>query len=280
MANSDLGTGAWTVVTTIGADSLGLPAERIEPALGDSNLPANPADMPSTMGAVMSSATATISVAVTGASADAVRALIEHAVGHENSPFHGLAVGDVQYEKGELSGGGTTVEFADLLTMTQTDVIEGVHTNQRGEASHAFASYAAYFCEVRVNRWTGEPRVSRMTTVVDAGTIVNENAARNQIVGGIVMGLGHALLEEVQLEPGTGRIANANLADYLIPVSADVPDLDVQFLEYPDTNFTSVGARGLGELGCVGSAAAIANAVFNATGKRIRELPITADKHI
>jgi xanthine dehydrogenase YagR molybdenum-binding subunit len=278
MANSDLGTGAWTVLTVLGADLLGIPVDRIEPALGDSRLPANPADMPSTMGAVMSSATATISMAVSGASGDAVRALIEHSVGHKDSPLHGMDAGEVRYEKGELTGGGTTVDFARLLTMTQTDGVEGVHTNQRGEASYAFASYAAYFCEVRVNRWTGEPRLSRMTTVVDAGTIVNESTARNQIVGGIVMGLGHALFEEVQLEPGTGRIANANLADYLIPVSADIPDLDVRFLEYPDTNFTSVGARGLGELGCVGSAAAIANAVHNATGRRIRDLPITADK--
>jgi xanthine dehydrogenase YagR molybdenum-binding subunit len=117
-----------------------------------------------------------------------------------------------------------------------------------------------------------------MVAVIDAGTIVNERTARNQVTGAITMGLGQALLEEVNLEPATGRIANANLADYLVPVNADIPDLDVVFLDYPDTNFTETGVRGLGELGCVGSAAAIANAVYHATGKRIRDLPITADK--
>jgi xanthine dehydrogenase YagR molybdenum-binding subunit len=278
VANSDLGTGAWTTLTVLAADRLGLSPDRIEPSLGHSRLPRNPADLSAMMGAVLSSTTASMSAAVEGAASAAVTALVEHAVGHERSPFHGLAATDLRYERGELVSRAQSMPFADLLTVTAADGIEVEHVPGPIDATRAFASYAAYFFEVRVNRWTGEPRLSRATVVVDAGTIVHEAAARNQIMGGVVMGLGHALLEEVQVEPATGRIANANLADYLIPVNADVPDLDVHFLDHPDTAFTPNGARGLAELGCVGSAAAVANAVYNATGVRVRDLPITAEK--
>ncbi|MFD1051499.1 xanthine dehydrogenase family protein molybdopterin-binding subunit, partial [Kibdelosporangium lantanae] len=142
---------------------------------------------------------------------------------------------------------------------------------------HAFRSFGATFCEVRVNRWTCEPRVSRMVCVVDAGRIVNPKTARSQIIGGLVMGMGQALLEETRMEPN-GRFANGNLAAYLVPVHADAPTFDVTFLDYPDTLLSPLGARGIGEFGIVGTAAAIANAVYNATGKRVRDLPITLDK--
>jgi xanthine dehydrogenase YagR molybdenum-binding subunit len=108
--------------------------------------------------------------------------------------------------------------------------------------------------------------------------VVNPKTAHSQIAGGLIMGLGQALLEETRLEPGTGRFANANLAAYLVPVNADTPAIDVQFLDYPDTLLSPLGARGIGEFGIVGTAAAIANAVHNATGKRVRDLPITLDK--
>jgi xanthine dehydrogenase YagR molybdenum-binding subunit len=146
-----------------------------------------------------------------------------------------------------------------------------------GASSFAFWSFGAHFCEVRVNRWTGEPRLARMLAVIDAGTIVNPVTARNQVLGSLVWGIGHALLEGTPVED-TGRFANANFADYLLPVNADVPALDVHFLDHPDPNFPPNGGRGIGELGLVGAAAAIGNAVYHATGKRIRELPITLDK--
>jgi xanthine dehydrogenase YagR molybdenum-binding subunit len=141
-----------------------------------------------------------------------------------------------------------------------------------------FYSFGAHFCEARVNRWTGEPRLSRFTTVVDAGQIINPKTATSQIVGGVIFGIGHALLESVRIESATGRFAGANLAEYLLPVNADVPPIDVHFVQYPDTAFNPAGVRGIGELGTVGAAAAIANAVFNATGRRVRDLPITLDK--
>lgn len=278
MASADLGTGAQTMLTTLAARELGITVGQVDAALGDSTLPSNPGDLPSMMGAVLSSTTATIASAVAGAARAATRELIAHAVGHPDSPFHGRDAAAVRYAHGELTDGGRAVGFGQLLAMTRADSVEAVHVEGPEQAEYAFASYAAYFCEVRVNRWTGEPRLSKMTVAVDAGRIVNERTARSQITGGVVMGLGQALLEEMNMEPATGRIANANLADYLVPVAADVPEPDVVFLDYPDTNFTEVGVRGLGELGCVGSAAAIANAIYHATGKRVRDLPITAEK--
>ncbi len=276
-STSDLGTGALTMLATFGANELGIPVARIAPALGDSGLPRHPGAMPSWLGAVMSSTTATIAASVGPAARAAVAALTEHAVQHAESPFHGMDRAKVSYREGQLTDGRTAISFGDLLTMTRTDGIEALYVDGGRQPEHAFASYAVFFCETRVNRWTGEPRVARMTTVVDAGAIVNQATARNQLNGGVIMGIGHALLEEVHFEP-SGRIANGNLADYLVPVNADVPDLDLVFLDYPDLNFVPAGVRGIGEIGCVGSAAAIANAIYHATGKRIRDLPITADK--
>ncbi|BCB78328.1 hypothetical protein GCM10022251_30840 [Phytohabitans flavus] len=124
----------------------------------------------------------------------------------------------------------------------------------------------------------GEPRVTRFTTVVDIGRVVNAQAARSQITGGVIFGIGYALLEDNPLERDTGRLAGSNLADYMVPVNADVPEIDVHFIDRPDPVVNGLGARGCGEIGNVGSAAAIGNAIYNATGKRIHDVPITLDK--
>jgi xanthine dehydrogenase YagR molybdenum-binding subunit len=279
-ANSDMGQGTWTTLAVVAAERLGIAVDRVRPALGESTLPANPADLTSMMGAVASSATANMTAAIAGAAAQVITALIAHAVEHPGSPFHGMDPARVRYVNGRVTCTEFAVGFGELLTVTGSGGIEASHVAGQGgdDKGHAYASYAAYFAEVRVNRWTGEARPSRMTAVIDAGTIVNEKTARSQVMGAIVMGLGQALLEATELEPDTGRIANADLAGYLIPVCADMPAMDVHFLGRPDTNFTATGVRGLAELGCVGSAAAIANAVHNATGKRVRDLPITPDK--
>lgn len=273
-ATADPGTGMWTVLAVMGAESLGLPIEAIRPQLGDSSLPVNPA---TASGAIGSMATGCVTAAVREAADAAIQALIEHARSHPRSPLRGESV---TYRNGQLSAGGKTMEFARLLAATGSPGIEATITSAPGDEAkrYAFCSFATHFCAVRVNRWTGEPHLSRMTIMVDAGRIINEKAARNQIIGGALFGIGQALFEHADVEPTTGRIANANFADYLIPVNADVPDIDVGFLDYPDPVFTRVGARGLGELGTVGAAAAVANAVYNATGKRIRDLPITPHK--
>jgi xanthine dehydrogenase YagR molybdenum-binding subunit len=270
-ATADLGTGMWTVLAMIGSASLGVPVERIHPRLGDSALPTN-------RGAVASAGTASAGPAVQVAAKAATDALVELAVTHERSPFHGMP--DVSYQDGELTDPtGLRVPFGDLLSTVDTAGVEATGTSAPGaeQRQYAFTSFGAHFCEVAVNRWTGEPRVRRMTTVIDGGAVVNEKTARSQIIGGVIFGIGHALMEDVTLEPSTGRIANTNLADYLVPTNPDVPPIDVHLLNHPDTAFNPLGVRGIGEIGTVGAAAAVGNAVHHATGTRIRDLPITLD---
>jgi xanthine dehydrogenase YagR molybdenum-binding subunit len=255
---ADLGTGQSTVFAILGAAGLGIPVDRVRPEIGDSALP-------------------TAANAVQLAVEAARTALIQLAVSDERSPFHGRT--GVRYESGNLIAGDLSVPFGTLLTTLDVPGVEATATSPSNpDKAHAFRSFGAHFCEVRVNRWTGEPRVSRMTTIIDAGQIVNLKTARNQVMGALLMGLGAALLEEGRLEPDTGRYANGNMAAYLVPVNTDTPAFDIQFLDYPDTLLSSLGARGIGELGIVGAAAAVANAVYNATGKRVRDLPITLDK--
>jgi xanthine dehydrogenase YagR molybdenum-binding subunit len=190
------------------------------------------------------------------------------------------------------------MSFGTLLTTCDLPAVEATANSPKNDTKgFAYRSFGAQFCEVRVNRWTGEPRVSRWVSVVDAGTIVNSKTARSQIIGGVLMGIGQALLEEVRMgrdgnwprRPGqvtgqsrrwepSGRFSNANLASYLVPVHADTPRMEVRFVNHPDTTLSELGARGIGELGIVGVTAALAGAVHHATGKRIRDLPITLDK--
>jgi xanthine dehydrogenase YagR molybdenum-binding subunit len=142
---------------------------------------------------------------------------------------------------------------------------------------YSMASYGAQFCEVRVHEETGEVRVSRWLGSFNCGTIVNPKTAASQLRGGIVMGIGMALTEETLFDERRGRIMNPSLAEYHVPVNLDIPRIEVMFTSRPDEH-APLGARGIGEIGITGVAAAIANAVFNATGKRIRDLPITLDK--
>jgi xanthine dehydrogenase YagR molybdenum-binding subunit len=272
-ATSDLGTGMWTVLAMVGADTLGIPLDRVRPELGDSALVDNP-------GAFASAGTASSAPAVQAAAVAATRALLDLAVTHERSPFHGLSQDQVRYERGDVVGRRRRVAFGTLLGIVGIAGIDATETTALGPERErfAFTSFGAHFCEVAVNRWTAEPRVRRVTTVVDAGAIVNEKTARGQIVGGVIFGIGQALLEGAHVERGTGRIADANLADYVVPVNLDVPPVDVHFLNHPDLAFNPLGARGIGEIGTVGIAAAVGNAIHNATGRRVRDLPITLDK--
>jgi xanthine dehydrogenase YagR molybdenum-binding subunit len=269
---ADLGTGQTTVFSILGADSLGIPVDRVKPEIGDSTLPA-------AANAGGSGSTSTNGPAVQVAAAAVKTALIQTAVENPASPFHGMDPGEVRYENGDLKAGTLVMSFGALLTSLDIPAVEATATSPRNQDPvHGFRSFGALFCEVRVNRWTAEVRVSRLLCVADAGTIVNEKAAKSQIVGGVIMGIGQALLEETRLEPASGRFANANLASYLVPVNADIPRMDVYFLNYPDPFLSSLGARGIGEFGIVGAAGALANAIYNATGKRIRDLPITLEK--
>lgn len=260
---ADLGTGQSTVFAILAADRLGISVDRVIPQLGDSSAP-------TAANAGGSSSTSTNGPAVQIAADAAVKALEQFAVPFFASP--------PRYSNGSLSDGTTSMTFGALLTKADVPAVEATASSPKiSDPAHGFRSFGATFCEVRVNRWTFEPRVSRVVCVLDAGRIVNPKTAHSQIVGGLTMGIGQALLEETRMEPD-GRFANANLAAYLVPVNADSPVFDIEFLDYPDTLLSPLGARGIGEFGIVGTAAAVANAVYNATGKRIRDLPITLDK--
>lgn len=272
-ATQDLGTGTWTVLAIVGADSLGLPIERIRTELGDSALPPAPTSGGST-------SVASVTPAIQRAAESAKKKLIQLAIREKKSPFFRMQLSEVAYKDGELVGGGKSADFGSVLSAIGRSAVEAVEMAAAGdeEEKYAFHSFGAQFCELKVNRWTSEVRLQRFTSVMDIGTVVNLKTARSQVMGGIVFGIGMALLEGSDLEAKTGRYANANFADYLVATNADVPEVDVHFVIKPDTIFNPLGARGIGEIGVTGTPAAIANAVYNATGIRIREFPIRPEK--
>lgn len=265
----DIGTGSATALAIVVADALGLPMDRVAVEVGDTALPPG-------AGAVGSRATGSLAPTARTAARAAVAQLVEAAGTDPNSP---LAESDtpVTYDAGMLRSANTDIPFADLLRGLGRSEIEATHADENIMVPYAAHGFGAHFCEVRVNSFTGETRVSRFTTVVDIGRVINAKTARSQVVGGVIFGIGHALLEANPIEP-SGRMAAANLADYVVPVNADVPFIDAVCLDGDDPDFSEVGARGVGELGVVGSAAAIGNAVFNATGIRIYDLPIHPEK--
>jgi xanthine dehydrogenase YagR molybdenum-binding subunit len=273
VATHDLGTGMWTVLAILGAESLELPLSRIQPDLGDSSFPPAPV-------AGGSQSTASVGPAVQKAAESAKNKLIQMAVKEKHSPF--LGEKNVSYSQGELISGDRRISFSEFLTTLGRSAIEATENADSGEekSKFAFHSFGAQFCEVKVNEWTCEVRVNRITTIMDIGTVVNPKTARSQVIGGAVFAIGMVLFEGSHLDESNGRFANGNLADYLVATNADVPKIDVHFLDRPDTIFNSVGARGVGEIGITGLTAAIASAVFNATGIRVRDIPITPDKLI
>ena len=266
-SGADPGTGLLTVLSLVGGESLDIPAARITPRLGDSALP--PGGMSGGSTATASAGTAIMIAAA--AVIDAVVALASS----PGAPFEGA---DVSYGNGRLLADGRSMTFGELLRATNRASLAATGSSAAGEemTKHSFSSFGAQFCEVRVHKWTREIRVSRLLGVFDAGRIINPQAARSQIMGGMIWGVSAALHEGLEIE-ANGRLANGDLAGYLLPVNADIPDVDIHFVEYPDTLHNAVGARGLGEIGTVGMAAAVANAVHNATGIRVRRIPIVLE---
>lgn len=262
----DIGTGTATALAIVVADAVGLPMDRVVAEVGDTDLPPG-------AGSVGSRATGSMAPTARAAARAAIGNLVDAATTNAGSPLAGSEA-PVSYEAGRLRTANADIAFADLLHGLGTAEISALHSDE-DTISPQFAAhgFGAHFCEVRVNSFTGETRVARFTTVVDIGRVINAKTARSQVVGGVIFGIGHALLEANPIEP-SGRLASANLADYVVPVNADVPFIDAVCLDGDDPDFSDVGARGVGELGTVGSAAAIGNAVFNATGIRIHDLPI------
>ena len=296
-AVADPGTGIRTVITQLTAGLLGLDPRAVSFELGDSDLPAAPPAGGSGLTVALSAAVHDACRRLVGIFAGLARqdaASPLYAVGDEDlavsggrihlrdDPAAGESYLDLLARHGGLhelgargAGAPPEPEEQDRGRDQNRNQDRGSHPGS-GHGTAPAGAFAAHFVEVRVDRDLGTIRVARVVSAVDGGRILNEKTARSQIVGGIVGGIGMALFEQTVTDAGTGRIANGTLSDYLVPVSADVPDIDVVFVGGPD-RANPVGVKGIGEIGLVGIAAAVANAVHNATGRRIRSLPITLD---
>jgi len=275
-AASDIGPGTYTVMTQIAADALGLPVARVRFELGDSRMPQAPVQGGSMTVASVGSAVHEAALAAR----DRVLAL---ASDDNGSPLHRAKADQVAVEDGRLflkdkPASGET--YRDVLKRHRKETVEATRESKPGEEVKKFSMHAfgAHFIEVRVDPDLGTVRVGRVVTALAAGRIINPKTAHSQAIGGVVGGLGMALLEETVRDSRNGRVVNSNLADYHVPVNADVPDLDAFFVDEEDVHANPLGAKGLAELSLVGVAAAVANAVYHATGKRVRDLPITPDK--
>ena len=274
-AGQEMGMGTATVQTQHAAERLGLPIEKVRFEYGDSDLPQAPV-------AGGSNQTISIALAVQEACEKLHKELLKLVKGDERSPLSGSSLEEVEargsglFLRKDRSKGET---YSAILARAQKTSLEANATSgQPFELmKYAMGSYGAQFCEARVNETTGEVRISRWIGSFDTGRILNPKTARSQFMGGIIMGIGMALTEETFFDERSGRIMNPSLAEYHVPVNLDVPEIEVYFLDLPDPH-TPLGAHGIGEIGITGAAAAIANAVYHATGKRVRSLPITIDK--
>ncbi len=272
----EIGNGIYTLMTEVAADTLKMSPRLITAVLGDTNLPPAPIS-------AGSMTTASVGPAVREAALRLRSQLITMAMQDAKSPVHGANESDIEIQDGKISlksapGRGETLK--SLLAR---------HGNQPVEASaqvepevnkdqYSVHSFGAVFAEVAVDPDVRMVRVRRVVAVFDVGKVLNEKLGRSQFIGGIVWGISLALFEDTHVDWRNGRITNANLADYLVPVNRDIGEIDVSALDVPDTKLDSLGARGIGEIGTTGTGAAVANAIFHATGRRVRDLPITPDK--
>ncbi|HVJ28954.1 MAG TPA: xanthine dehydrogenase family protein molybdopterin-binding subunit, partial [Gammaproteobacteria bacterium] len=273
---NEMGMGTATVQIQHAAERLSFPVERVSFEYGDSAL------VDTKIMAGGSSQTVSVVAAVDAAIDKVLRELLRLAKRHADSPLHGLKYKDVVARDGGLYRADAPdrgESVTAILRRAKRDEVEveAASDEPKELEKYSMGSYGAQFCEVRVHERTGEIRVARWVGAFDCGRILNRKTAESQLRGGIVMGIGMALTEETQFDERRGRIMTRSLADYHVPVNLDVPEIEVLFLDEPDKRAVG-GAHGIGELGITGAAAAIANAVFNATGRRIRELPITLDR--
>ncbi len=274
-AFSDIGTGTYTIMAQVAADLLGLPLDNITVRLGDSTLPHAPVE-----GGSWTAASVSHAIAKT---ADALRKeLLRLAKKMPNSPLASAKPDGVILADGRLvesTKPHRSVSVADAMRHGSLDRIERESTNRfKDNGSHARNTHSAIFAEVKIDEQLGVIRVTRVVNAVAAGRILNTKTAHSQIMGSVVWGIGMALHEETLVDHNFGRVMNANIAEYHVPVNADVHDIEVIFVDEPDDMVNPLGIKGVGEIGIVGVAAAIANAIYHATGKRVRDLPITLDK--
>lgn len=273
-ATSDIGTGTYTVMTQIAAAAMGLPMEQVEFRLGDSSLSQAPLEGGSFT-------VSSVGTAVQQACEALQEKLLDAAQQSPVSPFTGARLDDVEFVDGQMrlkASPEHEVELAQILGASGS--IEAEVSTKPGEKRNAYstATHSAIFVEVRVDESLGTVKVSRVVSAVAAGRVVNPKTAGSQISGGVVWGIGQALHEETMIDHKLGRYMNHNLSEYHVPVNADINDIEVFFVEEKDEIVNTLGSKGVGEIGIVGVAAAVGNAIYHATGKRVRDLPITMDK--
>jgi xanthine dehydrogenase YagR molybdenum-binding subunit len=290
---TDLGTGTYTIITQVAADALGLAPDKVRFELGDTNLPSTPVSGGSnTAGRVSSS--------VYLAAQDVWQKLIKMAVVDKKSPLYQAKPADVVMEKGRLhlkADPSKGEAFGELMKRGNLTDLEGDGVGRYGSsyedplatvnadptkkdhaAEHSMHAFGAHFCEVQVDPDLGTVRVTRWVSVHAAGRVLNPKTARSQIIGGGIMGIGAALMEQTMRAPHLARYTNASLADYHVPVNADIPDMHIEFIDEHDPYINAMGVKGIGEIDIAGVAAAVSNAIFHATGRRLRDLPMTPSK--
>ncbi len=297
-ATQDIGTGTYTIMAQTIADALGVAVERVTVEIGDSSLPPAPVSGGSTTAA-------SVTAAVLTAGEMLKKDLMAMAMADGKSKLNGAKPEEIEFANARFfvkNDRSKSDEYTDILKRNNKVMIEVCATsvpqnggglggnyapcateqfaaNEDADAKqYSFHSFGAQFAEVLIDEDLGTIRVSRFTSVQDVGRILNEKTARSQIIGGVIYGLGQTLMEETLYDNRWGNPIQRHLGDYHIPVQLDVPVIDVYFIGKPDPHISPIGARGIGEIGITGVAGAIANAIFNATGKRVRDLPITPDK--
>ncbi|MGI4791677.1 MAG: xanthine dehydrogenase family protein molybdopterin-binding subunit [Janthinobacterium lividum] len=274
--SQDLGTGTYTVMTQTAADALGLTPESVLFELGDTTMPETPVSGGSQTAASTGSA-------VQAASKAAKAKAIGLAVADPASPLSGLSADDIDVKDGTMSSKTDPTKsetYTALIARQKLPNIEAKTDSAPGPEKDEYEmhSFGAVFAEVEVDPDFGEVRVKRVVGAYGAGNILNAKTARSQLIGGIVFGIGMALLEETVLDTRIGRVMNADLAEYHVPVNADVPEIDITFVPETDPHVNPLGVKGIGEIGITGVVAAIANAVYHASGQRVRDLPLRLDK--
>jgi xanthine dehydrogenase YagR molybdenum-binding subunit len=273
---TDIGTGTYTILTQVAADGLGLPPDRVRIELGRSELP-------SSWGSGGSWGAANSSTAVHRACAALREKLLVAARGDARSPLHGLDPADAVFSHGNVRIGGASEALSEIVARNHPEGVEAEgETRFMGDdpnyAAYSIHTYGAHFAEVGVDADTAEIRLRRMLGVFSVGRVLIPKTARSQLIGGMIWGASAALDEEAVVDPRSGAFVNRDLAQYLVPVHADIPEIDAVVLDGYDDKANVLGAKGVGELGICGAGAAVANAVFNATGMRVRDFPITLEK--
>ncbi len=277
---TDMGPGTATAMTNLAAETMGLSHTKISFELGDTNLPPGPMQGGS-------GTTSTLGTAVFAACENMKKKLAD--LIKDNPVFHteivhAVKVEDLVFENGYMvlkTDKSKKISYAEVIKsagLSELEISEDSKANPM--QNHSAFSYAVHFVKVKVHSKTGVIKIDRAVSAVDAGKIINDKTAESQIIGAVVGGIGMSLMEEGVIDHRYGRWVNDNFADYHVAVNADVPNIEVLFVDKPDPVLNPIGAKGMGEVGIVGFAAAVTNAIFHATGKRIREIPVTADKLI